>query len=132
MAEIDYTGQTFDGRYSISRLLGKGGMGSVYLGQHTVIGKKVAVKILRREFAKSEEMVKRFYREAQAAAAIGHKNIIDVMDVGVTGEEEPFLVMEYLEGEGLSNMLHRTGPLKVDADTDDLKTPVFVSIVKLV
>jgi serine/threonine-protein kinase len=115
MAEVNYTGQTLDGRYSISRLLGKGGMGSVYQGQHTVIGKQVAVKFLRGEFANSEEMVKRFYREAQAAAAIGHRNIIDVMDVGVSAQGEPFLVMEYLEGESLSSMISRTGPLDLAA-----------------
>jgi serine/threonine-protein kinase len=115
MAETDYTGETLDGRYSISRLLGRGGMGSVYQGRHTVIGKQVAVKFLRGEFANSEEMVKRFYREAQAAAAIGHRNIIDVMDVGVSAQGEPFLVMEYLEGESLSTMLSRTGPLDLAA-----------------
>ncbi len=111
MSGIDYTGQTIDGRYRVVRLLGKGGMGSVYLGQHIVIGKQVAIKFLHAEFAHKEGMVRRFYREAQAAAAIGHKNIIDVADVGVSEKGEPYLVMEYLVGESLSGMLARTGPI---------------------
>ena len=86
-------------------------MGSVYLGRHIVIGKKVAVKILHADLAGGDEMFKRFYREAQAAAAIGHKNIIDVLDVGASPQGDPYMVMEYLEGEDLDNMLARTGPI---------------------
>ena len=83
----------------------------MYFGNHNIIGKKVAVKFLHAEFANSEEVLKRFYREAQAAASIGHKNIIDVMDVGVSHDGEPYLVMEYLEGEDLDSMLERNGAL---------------------
>lgn len=90
-------------------------MGTVYQGSHVVIGKPVAVKFLHDEFAGSEEVVKRFYREAQASAAIGHDSIIDVMDVGISGEGEPYLVMEYLEGENLAATLLRTGPLPLSA-----------------
>ena len=111
MATTDYTGQTLDGRYQLVKLLGEGGMGSVYLGRHVVIGKKVAVKILHADLAGGEEMLKRFYREAQAAAAIGHKNIIDVIDVGASSQGDPYMVMEYLEGEDLDSMLARTGPI---------------------
>ena len=112
---IDYSGQTIDGRYRIIRLLDKGGMGSVYLGEHVVIGKKVAVKFLHLEHTGNEEIVKRFYREARAAAAIGHKNIIDVLDVGISQAGQAYLVMEYLEGESLSHMLERTGPIDLPA-----------------
>ncbi len=115
MSRIDYSGRSIDGRYRILQLLGKGGMGTVYLGKHIVIGKQVAVKFLHTEFADNEDIIKRFYREAQAAAAIGHKNIIDVMDVGVSPEGEPYLVMEYLTGENLASMLQRTGPLDLAA-----------------
>ncbi len=111
----DYSGQTLEGRYRISRLLGKGGMGSVYLGEHVVIHRPVAVKFLHTEFVGSKEVVKRFYREAQTAAAIRHKNIIDVLDVGVSDKGEPYLVMEYLEGESLFSMLERTGPVDLAA-----------------
>jgi len=111
----DYSGRTLDDKYHLTRLLGKGGMGSVYRGEHVIIGKQVAVKFLHSEFAGNEEVVKRFYREAQAAASIGHSSIIDVLDVGVSPEGEPYLVMEYLEGESLGDMLSRTGPLDAGA-----------------
>jgi serine/threonine-protein kinase len=99
----------------VERLLGEGGMGAVYEGRHAVVGKRVAIKMLHAEFAANTEVLKRFYREAQAAAAIGHRNIIDVVDVGVTPANEPYLVMEYLEGEDLQSMLERTGPMSVEA-----------------
>jgi serine/threonine-protein kinase len=111
----DYSGRVLDGRYRVDRLLGRGGMGAVYEGRHAIVGKRVAIKMLHAEFAANEEVLKRFYREAQAAAAIGHKNIIDIMDVGVTPANEPYIVMEYLEGEDLDGMLARTGPLSLAA-----------------
>jgi len=111
----DRTGETLSGRYTLIRRLGGGGMGAVYLGQHRVIGKRVAVKILHVEFAGSQEMVTRFYREAQAAAAIGHRNIIDVLDVGVTDENEPYIAMEFLEGESFGALLSRRGPIDESA-----------------
>jgi serine/threonine-protein kinase len=108
-------GQVLDNKYQLTEFLGKGGMGAVYKGRHVVIGKTVAVKFLLREFAKNKEVVQRFYREAQAAAAIGHGSIIDVMDVGISPDNEPYLVMEYLEGENLGAMLERAGPLSMQA-----------------
>jgi tRNA A-37 threonylcarbamoyl transferase component Bud32 len=115
LGHVDYTGKTLEGRYQVVRVLGQGGMGAVYEGRHAIVGKRVAIKMLHAEFAENEEVLKRFYREAQAAAAIGHKNIIDIMDVGVSPDGEPFLVMEYLEGEDLDSMLERTGPLSLEA-----------------
>jgi serine/threonine protein kinase len=109
----EYIGLTLDGKYKLEELLGKGGMGAVYKGKHALIGKTVAVKFLHAEFSGNEEVVKRFYREAQAAAAIGHDNIIDVLDVGVSPNGEPYLVMEFLEGENLGAMLARTGPVDI-------------------
>jgi serine/threonine-protein kinase len=111
MAATNHTGQTLDGKYRIIRRLGRGGMGAVYMGQHSMIGRHVAIKILHAELSADEEMVTRFYREAQAAAAIGHKSIIDVFDLGVTDDGEPYLVMEYLEGESLASVLKRSGPI---------------------
>jgi eukaryotic-like serine/threonine-protein kinase len=115
MTTTDYTGQTLADKYHLTTLLGQGGMGAVYRGEHIIIGKKVAVKFLHAELAQNPEVVKRFYREAQAAAAIGHDSIIDVLDVGVSQSGEPYLVMEYLEGESLGDMLARTGPLDLSA-----------------
>ncbi|MCP4198638.1 MAG: hypothetical protein GY762_15945 [Proteobacteria bacterium] len=89
MSSDKYVGQVLDNKYQILELLGKGGMGAVYKGRHVVIGKTVAVKFLHQEFAKNKEVVQRFYREAQAAVAIGHGSIIDVMDVGISPDNEP-------------------------------------------
>ncbi len=115
MSVDTYLGKTLDGKYRLTALLGKGGMGSVYKGEHVIIGKMVAIKFLHSELAQNEEVVKRFYREAQAAAAIGHDAIIDVLDVGISPNNEPYLVMEYLEGESLGEMLARTGPMELGA-----------------
>ncbi len=111
----DYAGETIEGRYKVETLLGRGGMGTVYSGRHIMVGKRVAIKFLHAEFTGNEEVVKRFYREAQAAATIDHSNIIDVMDVGLSSAGEPYLVMEYLEGESLAAMLKRTGPMEIAA-----------------
>ena len=69
-------------KYELVRLLGEGGMGAVYLGRHKLIKKLVAVKILSNVLARNEQYVKRFYREATAAAAIHHPNVVDVLDIG--------------------------------------------------
>jgi len=111
MDREDRSGQTLDGRYALLGLLGEGGMGTVYLGRHVVIGRKVAVKLLHAQLAADKGVVKRFYREAQAAAAVRHKNIIEVLDVGVAPWGDPYIVMEYLEGESLGAILARMGPI---------------------
>jgi serine/threonine-protein kinase len=115
MGSNDYTGMTLADKYHLTTLLGQGGMGAVYRGEHVIIGKKVAVMFLHADLAGNAEVVKRFYREAQAAAAIGHDGIIDVLDVGISPNGEPYLVMEFLEGESLGDMLTRTGPLDLAA-----------------
>jgi serine/threonine-protein kinase len=90
-------------------------MGSVYLASHVGLGRDVAIKFLHAELLSRDDVVGRFYREAQAAAAIRHKNIIEVFDVGMSPQGEPFLVMEYLEGESLAGLLKRVGPLNLGA-----------------
>ncbi len=111
----DYTGTVLDDKFEVVRLLGEGGMGAVYLARHKTINKPVAIKFLHANLADREEVVKRFYREAQAAAAIRHSNIIDVMDLGVSPKGEPYIVMEYLDGEGLSRRIDDGGPLGLPA-----------------
>jgi eukaryotic-like serine/threonine-protein kinase len=83
-------------------LLGEGGMGSVYLAEHTFMGRKAAIKLLRREFAAVPDFVERFMNEARAANAIGHPNIIDIIDVGLLPSGLPYLMMEFLPGATLT------------------------------
>lgn len=108
-----YLGQTLDNRYRIERLIGRGGMGSVYLARHVVIGRPLAVKILDARQLEDGQGFKRVFREAQTAAGIGHPNIVDVVDVGTTPYNDPYLVMEYLAGEDLAQLMSRTGPASV-------------------
>jgi tRNA A-37 threonylcarbamoyl transferase component Bud32 len=111
MTHAKYTDCTLNGKYRVQDLLGEGGMGSVYRGEHLLIGRKVAIKFLHESLQGNEEAVKRFYREGQAAASIRHRNVVDILDVGVSPEGEPYLVMEYLEGEGLTDLISRRGAL---------------------
>lgn len=80
-------------------------MGAVYAGQHVATGRMVAVKILHSELISNEELVHRFIREAQAEVAINHKNVIDVLDLGALPSGEPYMVMEYLIGAGLDEII---------------------------
>ncbi len=96
------------GKYRIVRLLGEGGMGSVFQAEHTVTHKHVAIKTMRHEVAAKPNAADRLIREARAAARIRHPNVVDVYDVGRDGDVI-FLVMEYLEGEVLSELLARGG-----------------------
>ena len=95
----DLAGTVLLDRYRLIRKLGGGGMGDVYLGEHTVIGKKVAVKVLHPQYTEDREVVDRFLQEARSASRIGHANIVDIADYGQAEDGHVFLVMEYLEGE---------------------------------
>ncbi len=95
---------TLAGRYRVIRLLGEGGMGAVYEAEHMMIGRRVALKMLHPKYCVQHEAVVRFTREARAAAAIGHENIVDVTDFG-THEGQPFLVMELLRGTTLDELM---------------------------
>ncbi|HVE87961.1 MAG TPA: protein kinase [Myxococcales bacterium] len=97
------------GSFRIVRRLGKGGMGTVYLGEQTVIGSKVAVKILHPHLASNHGLVQRFYAEARAVNLIGHENIVSIFDMNVVPPSRYYLIMEYLEGKPLTSLLK--GPL---------------------
>jgi serine/threonine-protein kinase len=102
-----------DGKYRIERLIAVGGMGAVYLGTHIKLRKRVAIKVLNPQLS-SPPMVERFHREAITASQIGHEGIAQVTDIGTSNDGEPFLVMEYLEGESLASRLRTTGPLALE------------------
>jgi len=99
------------GNYHLQQILGRGGMGTVYSGEHVYIGKKVAVKVLHPRFAKYEDAVKRFLREARAASSINHPNIVDVTDFGPTTDGGVYFVMEYLDGTSLEDLIEKKGAI---------------------
>jgi hypothetical protein len=98
------------GPYCLLRLLGRGGMGEVWLAHDTKLDREVAIKLMRRELMAREDAVKRFYREARAVARLNHPNIVQVYAIG---EEGPiiYMVMEYVDGETVAQRLKRLGPL---------------------
>ena len=100
--------------YEIMSVIGEGGMGTVYLARHTFTGRKAAVKLLHPQLAQDQVLVKRFMNEARATAAIGHPNIIDIIDVGILPDgHTPYLMMELLQGESLGKRLQRQRPLPI-------------------
>ena len=99
-------------RYKLVRVLGEGGMGSVYKAADQLLQRFVAIKLLHPTIAKSDTLVRRFVREARAAAAVHHPHIVDILDFGEV-EHTPYLVMEYLRGRSLAHALDHDGVLPV-------------------
>jgi serine/threonine-protein kinase len=101
------------GNYEIKAKIGEGGMGTVYLGEHPLIGKRVAIKVLLEELVAKQDVVSRFFNEAKAVNDIGHLNIVDIVDFGRapgdSGHEFVYLIMEFLDGEALSSRIRRAG-----------------------
>jgi tRNA A-37 threonylcarbamoyl transferase component Bud32 len=98
------------GPYRVLQPLGQGGMGSVFLADHAALNRKVAIKVLHKTRAGDELAVERFHREARAAAALDHPNIVRLFDIS-QGAGVHFLVMEYVEGTTLQELMAKTGPL---------------------
>ena len=103
-------GQKINDRYQIIRTIGEGGMANVYLALDTVLDRNVAVKILRGDLASDEKFVRRFQREAIAASSLSHPNIVGMYDVG-EDDGNYFIVMEYVEGQTLKNLIKKRGVL---------------------
>jgi len=101
------------GRYRLERELGRGGMASVYLGRDTELDRLVALKVLSEALAADDAFRQRFEREARLAARLSHPNLVGVYDVG-EDEGRPFIVLEYVEGENLAELLSRRGRLAPD------------------
>ncbi|MEO7034537.1 MAG: serine/threonine-protein kinase [Polyangiaceae bacterium] len=104
-------GQILDGKYRIIRLIGTGGMGSVYEATHLLIDRRVAVKELHADAAAAEHAITRFEREARAAGRIGSDHILQIFDVGVLPDGSRYMVSEFLDGETLDSRIRRVGQL---------------------
>jgi len=111
-------GLVLEGKYKVDKMTGEGGMGVVYSGSHLKIGRKLAIKFLRKSSSASRSVIERFQNEARIAAAVGHRNIVDILDMGSTQDDVPYIVMEYLEGNDLGDILDTAvrlpQPLAVD------------------
>ena len=111
-------GTTLAGKYRIEERLNEGGMGTVYRGTHVLMDKTVAVKVLRPSLAADEKIVARFSREARAASRISHPNAISVTDFGEDESGHVFLVMEFLSGRTLKQLIRDEGPLPLPRVVD--------------
>ena len=119
-----YIGQVLDEKYRLERLLGRGGMGSVYLATHLGTERYVALKLITPQFMRNEEFVARFKREARAAGRLRHPNVVDVTDFGFAharDEAVAYLVMEYLDGCTLGDVLSEEKRLPLDWVVDILE-----------
>ncbi|CAN2193163.1 STKc_PknB_like domain containing protein [Candidatus Nanopelagicaceae bacterium] len=125
----DLTGELIDGRYQLLRQVASGGMASIYEGFDTRLDRKVAVKIMHSHLAQDEQFVDRFIREAKAAAALSHPNIVAVQDQGWNQNGTPavFIVMEMVEGHTLREYLHEQGRLS-DRDGIRFLLPVLSAL----
>jgi len=100
-------GTQVGGRYRVEALIGDGGMAQVYRGQHETIGRAMAIKVLAPSLTRDRTIVERFLQEARAASKIHQENVVEVTDFGETDDGRPFMVMEFLEGEDLADVLAR-------------------------
>jgi len=125
----DLTGELIDGRYQLLRQLATGGMASIYEGFDTRLDRKVAVKIMHPHLAQDEAFVSRFIREAKAAAALSHPNIVAVQDQGWNQNGIPaiFLVMELIEGYTLREYLNERGRFEIN-DAINYLTPILSAL----
>lgn len=105
-------GQLINDRYEIIKLIGEGGMANVYLAEDTILDRKVAVKVLRGDLSGDDKFVRRFQREALAASSLSHPNIVEIHDVGEDSGNF-YIVMEYIEGKTLKQLIKKRGVLSL-------------------
>jgi serine/threonine protein kinase len=106
-------GEIVDGKYKLGEKLGVGGMGVVYKAEHMTIGRPLAIKFLHVEMQTSETVAIRFQNEARAAASVGHQNIVDIIDMGKFRDKLHYIVMEFIEGRELKDIMNTKGKLPV-------------------
>jgi serine/threonine protein kinase/CheY-like chemotaxis protein len=108
------SGKTFADKYSLESSISEGGMGIVYKARHLDMDKVVAIKILKEDLAIDRRVLRWFHQEAKAASSLSHPNVISVFDFGVTETGQPFLVMDYIDGENLDQILVKEGGLELN------------------
>jgi len=125
----DLSGELIDGRYQLLRQVANGGMATIYEALDTRLDRKVAVKIMHAHLAQDEAFVSRFIREAKAAAALTHPNIVAVQDQGwnQSGIPAVFLVMEFIEGHTLREYLNERGRFEIK-DAINYLTPILSAL----
>jgi eukaryotic-like serine/threonine-protein kinase len=104
-------GEISGGRYALSELLGAGGMAEVFLAHDRILGRDLALKVLREDFAKDAAFVARFRREAVSAAALNHPHVVQVYDQGRSEDGRLYIAMEHVPGGSLKDLITRRGPL---------------------
>jgi serine/threonine protein kinase len=118
--ECPRVGAVLAGRYLLERVLGQGGMGTVFAGRHVVTGRRVAIKVLRGDPIRNHAAALRMAREARAVGRIDHPNVVAIHDAGLAADR-PFIAMELLHGESLEQRIARTGPLSEREAIDTLQ-----------
>ncbi len=107
-----FVGQIVLGNYIIEAPIGHGAMGTIFLGRHKVLGRQVAVKVLRNHLISEESERRRFHDEAEAIARLTHPNVVTILDFGTTADGIPCIVTEFIAGETLLDILDTEGPLE--------------------
>jgi serine/threonine-protein kinase len=118
-------GSIFGQKYKIEKALGSGGMSTVYKAQHQFLDKVVAIKLLNHQLASDAKAVQRFQIEAKAAYDLNHPNLLGVYDFGISNDGQAYIVMDYLEGESLSDMIHRDTAVSLPK-----ALPIFLDICR--
>ena len=108
-----WVGAILASRYRIDRKIGEGGMGAIYAGEHILIKRPVAIKVLHAQFADDPEISARFHQEAQAVNAIGHPHLVEVTDMGRLDDGGTFIVLELLDGQDFARLIESEGPLSI-------------------
>jgi serine/threonine protein kinase len=104
-----WIGKTINGKYKVLEAVGKGGMGTVFRAEQLGLGRHVAIKMLKAQLSEDKVSVKRFEQEAHASASLQHKNLIMLHDYGMIDDKQPYLVMEFLPGESLGQIIKENG-----------------------
>ncbi len=110
--EESLLGVVLGDRYRVDERIGAGGMGLVYRATHVLIGRKLAIKLLRQRYAAQPEIAQRFVQEARVSSSVKHPNVVDIIDYGTTPHGSPYYVMEFLAGHSLAREVVDRGPLE--------------------